>query len=146
MIREAVASDFNRVMGLMAQLQPSDPIVDDGSDRIVFDEILSSRYLYLFVLESDNSELNATCYLNLIPNLTRRVSPYAVMENVVTEESLRNTGLGKQIIQHAIQFAWDKGCYKVMLQTGSKREEVHEFYKACGMDAGIKTAYTARNL
>lgn len=146
MIREAVVSDFSRVMGLMAQLQPSDPIVDDGSDRLVFDEILASPYLYLFVLESDNGELNATCYLNLIPNLTRGVSPYAVIENVVTEESLRNAGLGKQIIQHAIQFAWDKGCYKVMLQTGSKREEVHEFYKACGMDAGIKTAYTARNL
>lgn len=144
MIREALASDFNRVMGLMAQLQPSDPIVDDGSDRIVFDEILGSPHLYLFVLESDSGELSATCYLNLIPNLTRGVSPYAVIENVVTEASLRNTGLGKQLVKHAIQFAWDKGCYKVMLQTGSKREAVHAFYKACGFDAGIKTAFCVK--
>lgn len=144
MFREAVAHDFSRVMELMAQLQPTDPVVEEVLARQVFDEILASEYLYLFVLEAQNGELNATCYMNLVPNLTRGLSPYAVIENVVVEQRLRNTGLGKQLIQHAIQFAWDKGCYKVMLQTGSKREAVYEFYKACGLDGDFKKAFSAR--
>jgi GNAT superfamily N-acetyltransferase len=88
--------------------------------------------------------VNATCYLNLIPNVTRQASPYGIIETVVTEASRRNQGLGKKIIEHALRFAWDRGCYKVMLPTGSKRESTHNFYKACGFSANDKFAFVAR--
>jgi GNAT superfamily N-acetyltransferase len=144
MIREAQAGDFGRVMELYAQLHPNDPPSQDGSDRRVYDEILATRNLYLFVLEDADATVNATCYLNMIPNITRRASPYGIIENVVTEERLRNQGLGTKIMGHALQFAWDRGCYKVMLQTGSKRESTHRFYKACGFSANDKFAFVAR--
>jgi GNAT superfamily N-acetyltransferase len=144
MIREAKPGDFDRVMELYAQLHPDDPVVEDGSDRRVYDEILADRNLHLFVLEDDDGTVNATCYLNVVPNITRRASPYGIIENVVTEAGLRNQGLGKRIIGHALQFAWDRGCYKVMLQTGSRRESTHNFYKACGFKADDKFAFVAR--
>ena len=131
-------------MELYAQLHPNDPVLKDGSDRLVYDEILSTRNLYLFVLDDDSGMVNATCYFNFIPNITRQASPYGIIENVVTEASLRNQGLGKKIIGHALQFAWDRGCYKVMLQTGSKRESTHNFYKACGFRSDDKFAFVAR--
>ena len=131
-------------MDLYSQLHPDDPVVTDGSDRRVYDEILATRNLHLFVLEDDSGTVNATCYLNLVPNITRQVSPYAIIENVVTEASLRNQGLGQQIISHALHFAWNRGCYKVMLQTGSRRESTHNFYKACGFSADDKFAFVAR--
>ena len=131
-------------MELYAQLHPDDPRVVDGSDRRVYDEILATPNLHLFVLEDQDGTLNATCYLNFIPNITRQVSPYCVIENVVTEVSLRNRGLGKKIIGHALQFAWDRGCYKVMLQTGSRRKSTHNFYKSCGFSADDKFAFVAR--
>lgn len=96
MIREAKPDDFGRVMELYTQLHPDDPLVEDGSDRRVYDEILATPNLHLFVLEDDDWDLSATCYLNFIPNITRQVSPYGVIENVVTEASLRNQGLGKK--------------------------------------------------
>jgi len=144
MIREAKPDDFARVMELYAQLHPSDPVVEDGSDRHVYDEILTTRNLHLFVLEDRDGAVNATCYLNVIPNITRQASPYGIIENVVTEISLRNQGLGKKIIGYALQFCWERGCYKVMLQTGSKREATHNFYKACGFSANDKFAFVAR--
>ena len=144
MIREAESADFERVMELYQQLHPNDPMVDDGSDRRTYDEILATPNLHLFVLEDENGIINATCYLNFIPNITRQVSPYCVIENVVTELSLRNQGFGKQVIAHALQFAWDRGCYKVMLQTGSRRESTHNFYKSCGFSADDKFAFVAR--
>ena len=144
MIREARLDDFDRLMELYAQLHPNDSVVMDGSDRRVYNEIIATHNLHLFVLEDDDGTVNATCYLNLIPNITRQVSPYGIIENVVTEANLRNTGLGKKIIKYALAFAWERGCYKVMLQTGSRRESTHNFYKSCGFSADDKFAFVAR--
>jgi GNAT superfamily N-acetyltransferase len=141
--REAEPDDFDDIMRLYRQLHPNDPAVQDGSDASTFARILSTPDLYLFVLEVDGVVV-ATTYLNVIPNLTRSVSPYAVIENVVVDESLRGTGLGKQIMAGTLQVAWDAGCYKAMLQTGSRRPATHAFYQACGFTADAKTAYLAR--
>ncbi len=86
----------------------------------------------------------ATTYLNVIPNMTRSASPYAVIENVVVDEGLRGTGLGKQIMAATLDAAWQAGCYKVMLQTGSRTSATHAFYRACGFSGDEKTAYLAR--
>ena len=143
MIREAELEDFDGVKRLYAQLNPDDPVVSDGRDAPVFETIVVSDHLYLFVGVVDE-KLVATCYLNFIPNMTRNVSPYCIIENVVTERELRNQGYGKAIIKHALDVAWAFGCYKVMLQTGSKRESTHYFYKSCGFSATDKFAFVAR--
>ncbi|NUR71127.1 MAG: GNAT family N-acetyltransferase [Hamadaea sp.] len=99
--------------------------------------------MYLFVLDIDGVVV-ATTYLNVIPNLTRAASPYAVIENVVVDETLRGTGLGKRIMADTLQAAWDVGCYKAMLMTGSRKPAAHAFYRACGFSPDAKTAYLAR--
>jgi GNAT superfamily N-acetyltransferase len=141
-IRDAREQDFDRVMELYRQLQPRDPVLLDGEDLAVFRKILESAMLRLLVLE-DQGQIQSTCYLNVIPNITRSASPYAIVENVVTDELSRGQGYGKRIIGHALEAAWDAGCYKVMLQTGSKRESIHAFYRACGFAGDDKHAYVA---
>ncbi|MEU1724569.1 N-acetyltransferase family protein [Actinomadura sp. ATCC 39365] len=143
MIREARLDDFEHIVRLYRQLQPDDPDVVDGSDAAAFRQILASPALRLFVLELDGAVV-ATTYLNVIPNLTRSASPYAVIENVVVEASRRGTGLGKQIMAATLQAAWDAGCYKAMLMTGSRRPATHAFYRACGFSGDAKHAYVAR--
>ena len=144
MIREANAQDFERLLELYGQLHPDDPQLSDGTDRAAFDEILAAANLHLFVLEDDAGRVQATCYLNVIPNITRHAAPYAIIENVVTEASERNRGLGQAVIGHALQAAWTRGCYKVMLQTGSRRAATHHFYRSCGFRDDDKFAFVAR--
>jgi GNAT superfamily N-acetyltransferase len=141
--REATPGDFGEVLRLYRQLHPKDPVPHDGSDKAAFAQILDSSGLHLFVLEVDGAVV-ATTYLNVIPNLTRSVSPYAVIENVVVDEALRGTGLGKQIMAGTLEAAWDAGCYKAMLMTGSRNPATHAFYKACGFSPDAKKAYLAR--
>lgn len=143
MIRDARTDDFHAVMRLYQQLNPEDPVVADGSDRAAFEAILASPALHLLILEADD-EIVATTYLNIIPNLSRSIAPYAVVENVVVDKGLRGTGLGKQIMGATLQRAWDAGCYKAMLMTGSKRPSTLGFYRACGFDQEAKTAFLAR--
>ena len=141
--REAGPDDFEDILRLYRQLHPADPVLHDGSDAAAFAQIASSPGLHLFVLEADGVVV-ATTYLNIIPNLTRSASPYAVIENVVVDETLRGTGLGKQIMTATLRAAWDAGCYKAMLQTGSREPATHAFYRACGFSPDAKTAYFAR--
>jgi GNAT superfamily N-acetyltransferase len=143
MFRAAKLVDLPGMLRLYSQLQPDDPTVIDGSDVAVFEQILGTTGLDLFVLERDGAVV-ATTYLNVIPNLTRSASPYALIENVVVEERLRGTGLGKLIMAETIQAAWAAGCYKVMLMTGSKDPATHAFYRSCGLSADTKTGYAAR--
>jgi GNAT superfamily N-acetyltransferase len=97
----------------------------------------------LLVLDR-GERLAATAYLNVIPNLTRSASPYAVIENVVVDEPLRRTGVGKHMMGAALEVAWNAGCYKAVLLIGSRRDSTHAFYRACGFTADEKTAYVAR--
>lgn len=143
MFREARFGDFDAVVALYRQMHPNDPVLDDGSDATAFEQILRSAGLFLFVLEHDGAVV-ATTYLNIIPNLTRAASPYAVIENVVVDETQRRTGLGRQIMAHTLDAAWNAGCYKAMLMTGSRTAGTHAFYRACGFSPDEKTAYLAR--
>lgn len=49
-VRHARDQDFQRIMELYRQLQPEDPILSDGRDRLVFEQILRADNLNLLVL------------------------------------------------------------------------------------------------
>ena len=140
MVRSATTADFAAISRLYAHLNPDDPPVEDEA---IFHGILERPGLDLLVLEQDGKVV-ATTYLNLIPNLSRGAQPYAVIENVVVDASLRGTGLGREIMAATLQRAWYAGCYKAMLQTGSRTPRTHQFYRDCGFSADAKTAYLAR--
>lgn len=140
MIRSAALADFSSIQHLYAHLNPDDPPV---ADIATFREIIERPGLDLLLLEIDGDVI-ATTYLNLIPNLSRSAQPYAVIENVVVDKAHRGKGFGRQIMAATLDRAWEAGCYKAMLQTGSRTQRTHDFYKACGFLADAKTAYLAR--
>jgi GNAT superfamily N-acetyltransferase len=143
LIRGAQEKDLCAIQMLYSQLHKDDVEATDGSDVAVMQEIVSSdRFLLLVGIENDRTI--ATCYLNIIPNLTRGAAPYGIIENVVTDSEFRNLGHGKAMMQYALHQAWQRGCYKVMLQTGSRKASTHGFYKSCGFSGDDKFAFVAR--
>ena len=85
----------------------------------------------------------ATCTLVVVPNLTRRCAPYALIENVVTHTDFRQLGFGQKVLAAAIDAAWAKGCYKIMLLTGSTEPATLSFYRRAGFEA-TKTGFQIR--
>ncbi|MBI5604401.1 MAG: GNAT family N-acetyltransferase [Deltaproteobacteria bacterium] len=70
--------------------------------------------------------------------------PYGLIENVVTHKNYRRRGHGKAVLHHALNYAWSKGCYKVMLLTGRKDESTYRFYESAGFDQNAKQAFLAK--
>ena len=90
-----------------------------------------------------NGSLVASCTLAIIPNLTRGARPYGLIENVVTHVAHRRKGIGTCLLRHALQIAWERNCYKVMLLTGSKSKGTLQFYEQAGFRKGVKTGFIA---
>ncbi len=142
-LRSAQKSDLKDLLSLYAQLNPQDPIPAVGDADAMFETILGNPVTTL-LLALDSEKVLATCTLVVIPNLTRNLMPYAVIENVVTDEKHRRTGAGKAVMQHAVEEAWKAGCYKVMLMTGKERDGTIAFYESVGFRADRKTGMEIR--
>ncbi|MEO5686360.1 MAG: GNAT family N-acetyltransferase [Burkholderiaceae bacterium] len=142
-LRHAGRDDLDALLALNDQLNPGDAVAPRAHLAAILERIVTSEHFAIVVATQDDRVV-ATCYLNVIPNLTRGGASYAVVENVVVESALRGGGLGQQVVRFALDQAWRRGCYKVLLQTGSRDPRVHRFYENCGFSASEKTGFVAR--
>ena len=120
-----------------------DPLPERNMVEEVWQKIQDNscfKYFGTFV----NKKLVSSCTLSVIPNLTRSCRPYGVIENVVTHSDYRRRGYASTILKYALSYAWRKECYKVMLLTGRKTEEVYRFYESAGFDRYAKQAFLAK--
>ena len=143
-IRAALPSDLESLLNLYPHLNPSDePISRDlATARLDAISQLPGSTVLLGLL---HDELVASCTLIVIPNLTNGGKPYALIENVVTDARHRGQGYGTRILHAAAKAAWDTGCYKVMLMTGSKQPSTLKFYENAGFEQS-KTGFQMRRI
>lgn len=136
--------DLDQLFELYLHLHESDdPLPPENVVQSIWEEIQENpRHKYFGLYEGDL--LISSCVLNIIPNLTRGCRPYGLIENVVTHSDFRRRGLGRALLQHALDYAWQRGCYKVMLLTGRKDEGTYTFYESAGFDRHAKQAFLAR--
>ena len=142
-LRHATRDDLDALLALYAQLNPGDVVAPRERVAAILDRIVASDD-FAIVVATLGGAVVATCYLNVIPNLTRGGASYAVIENVVVDAARRGTGLGQAVLRLALAQAWRRGCYKALLQTGVRDPAVHRFYESCGFSASEKTGFVAR--
>jgi len=106
-------------------------------------ETLAREGLAVFVSDAD-ARIVATCMLISAPNLLRGGQQHGIIENVVTHPGFQGRGHGRAVIAAALDEAWKRDCYQVLLQSGRADPRVHRFYEGCGFVPGLRTAYCAR--
>lgn len=140
-IRDLRHDDLDALLALYRHLhERDDPLPERAEVEEIWDAIVrdpAQIYLGAFVAGA----LAAACNAAVIPNLTRGARPYAVIENVVTDARYRRQGIGSRLLRALLDRCWARRCYKVMLQSGAGRAEIHGFYDALGFDRKAKQAF-----
>jgi GNAT superfamily N-acetyltransferase len=139
---EANRADLPQILELYQQLNPSHVDFSIEKANEAWDKIESSNTKYF--VAKDDGRIIASCYISIIPNLTFNGKSIGYLENVITDEKYRRRGIGKKIIEMAVQYAKENNCYKVVLQSGIGRSDAHAFYKAIGFNGDSKKAFELR--
>lgn len=140
MIREITENDLDGLLKLYTQLHGN--LLPEKSDTLnqLWSEILSDRNHHIIVYE-EKGEIVSSCVCVIVPNLTHGQRPYALIENVITDERYRKKGYATACLDFAKEIAKKESCYKIMLMTGSKEESTLNFYKKAGYNSNDKTAF-----
>lgn len=88
MVREAKKEDLKEILELYLYLHEES--IPEQSEHLLttWKQILEDENHHLIVNES-NGKIVSSCVCVIIPNLTRKVRPYAFVENVVTHIDFR---------------------------------------------------------
>ena len=138
-VRLATEADLPRLLELLQQLsldapreQMASPLPE--SYRRAFQQIEADGRQQLFIAE-DGGRVVGTACLIIVPNLSHQGRPYALVENIVVDETERSTGYGELLMRHAIAEARRAGCYKLALTSNKRRPDAHRFYRRLGLRA-----------
>ena len=85
-------TDLAGLLNLYRHLNPDDPTPDAATAEAAWSVLTGSDLIKVIVADAAGV-LISTCTLVTIPNLTRGVRPYGLIENVVTHPDHRRTGL-----------------------------------------------------
>ena len=137
--REAQRSDLPDIVRMLA---------DDhlGGQREQFSDPLPPEYYAAFdaikrdpnntlIVGLQNERVVATLQLTFTPSLSYQGGWRATVESVRTDASLRGTGIGTRLMQHAIEKARERGCVVLQLSTHTSRTDAQRFYSRLRFEA-----------
>jgi GNAT superfamily N-acetyltransferase len=134
--RDATAADLPAIVALYAddvlgagREQPDDPLPQRYRDA--FAEIAADPRHRLVVVE-DAAQVVATLQLSFLPHLVRGGGERAQLEAVRVAATHRGSGLGRRLVEWAIDRARERGCALVQLTTDATRPDAHRFYESLG--------------
>jgi GNAT superfamily N-acetyltransferase len=133
-IRVATKADLPAILQLYAQ-----PGLDDGKVLPIADaehvfERMSRYPDYKVYVASRAGHIVGTFAMAIMDNLAHMGAPSALIEDVVVDQAEQGTGVGKEMMRHAIGLASERGCYKAALSSNLKRERAHAFYDSLGFE------------
>ena len=149
--RRALPGDLEAIVALLA----NDPL---GAQRERLQSPLPASYAAAFAaIDRDpNHELVVACrahtvvgvlQLTFLPHLTYCGGWRAQIEGVRIAADERSHGLGRQMIEWALERARARGCHLVQLTTDKSRPDAKRFYEALGFVAsheGMKLHFSAK--
>ncbi len=138
-VRDATEADLPRIVELLAQLSLDAPREKLGpplpeSYRAAFQAVDDDPRQRQLVVEVDGRVVG-TASLIIVPNLSHKGRPYAMVENVVVDASERSGGYGELLMRYAMKEARRAGCYRLSLTSNKRRNDAHRFYQRLGFKA-----------
>ena len=119
------------VRGLLIELGGNPAPADALSG--VFDELASGGDTGFVVIAEEDGVAKAACTASFVTAL-RTVGRYAILQEMFVEPEARSTGMGRAVIEFALQHAVARGCQVVELGTPRIGQRQIGFYERAGFE------------
>jgi len=138
-IRSATGEDIPRIIDLYDKLSigttrlemERNPSPEDY--LAVFEDIQADPGHELLVAEEDG-EVKGSVVLLVVPNLSHRATPWALVENLIVDPGNRQKGIGRMLLEHVVELAKRRGCHRVEVMSDRRRVEAHRLYQSVGFE------------
>ena len=132
-VRLATQSDRSEALrlarGLLTELggnpAPADALFG------VFDELVSGRDAGFVVIAEEDGVAKAVCTASMVCAI-RTAGRYVILQEMYVEPESRNSGVGRAVIDFALEHAVASGCQVVELGTPRNGQRQIEFYERAG--------------
>ncbi len=131
LVRVAVPADLDALIALYVQLAPGNVGTTHDAAARALGATLANPDLRLFVVDEGGAVIG-TVLGAVLPGLTHGGRSWMQIENMVVDEARRGSGIGRALIDACVDFARERDCYKVQLQSDEQREGAHRFYERAG--------------
>jgi GNAT superfamily N-acetyltransferase len=131
-VRAATEADLPAILALYGQ-----PALDDGKTleageaRSIFARFAAYPDYRLYVARI-GAEVVGTFALLIMHNLGHLGAPSAIVEDVAVAPEWQSRGVGRVMMEFAMQRSREARCYKLALSSNRKRTKAHRFYEALG--------------
>ncbi|WNI25454.1 GNAT family N-acetyltransferase [Streptomyces sp. ITFR-16] len=136
-LRTATRPDLSAVLALLADedavVDPASVVVDEAYEK-AFADITADARNEILVLE-DGGTVVGCLQATYIPGLGRHGAERALIEAVRVRADRRGGGLGRQLMERAVERARLRGCSLVQLTSNRSRKDAHRFYASLGFAA-----------
>ncbi|MGR8011248.1 N-acetyltransferase family protein [Streptomyces hypolithicus] len=134
-LRPATRPDLPAILALLADedqtVDPASAIVEPAHER-AFAAIVGDGRNEMLVLTDDAGVVLGCLQATYIPGLGRGGAERALLEAVRVRADRRGAGLGRELIERAVERARERGCALVQLNSNKRRTDAHRFYASLG--------------
>ena len=131
-IKEMQNKDLSEVLNLYA-----DGDIDNGNilsletAKKIYNKIILYPNYKIYVARYNN-KIVGTFSLIILDNIIHLGKSSGLVEAVVVDKNFRSKGIGKNMMEYAINMCKQNNCYKMSLSSNINRKKAHKFYEGLG--------------
>ncbi|MCY9786260.1 GNAT family N-acetyltransferase [Nocardiopsis sp. EMB25] len=136
MIRAAIRSDLGAILRLLRELGGT---ADTQGAHVRMSSAAVRAWTRMendpdrtVLVAEERGQIIGTLDLLVVANLTHDAQPWAVVDNLVVDPQRRGGGVGRALMEDALDRATRAGCYKVELFAHESRDRSSGFSAALG--------------
>jgi GNAT superfamily N-acetyltransferase len=130
-IRLATLDDVQDILHIYAEALDNGKVISVEKAQEIF--LKQQQYPdYQAFVAVHEQQVVGTFALLIMENMAHNGAPSAVVEDVAVSPMLQGKGIGKMMMEFALTYAKEKGCYKMSLSSNLRREKAHQFYESLG--------------
>jgi GNAT superfamily N-acetyltransferase len=130
-IRDISPEDLPVVLSLYSSALENEQILSLEEAQSIFQKIQKYPNYKIYVAEQ-NTAIVGTFALLIMDNLAHFGTPSGIVEDVAVRADLQGMGIGKEMMNFALEQCRLAGCYKMVLSSNLRRKQAHAFYESLG--------------